>query len=98
MKGYLLAFLEVTDRARFEQYKAATPAIIAAHEGRFLVRGGQIEALEGAAENRRVVVIEFPTMERARAFWESAQYQAAKKLREGAAEATFFLVEGYGGA
>lgn len=85
MKGYLLVEIEVSDAARYAQYRAATPAVIAAFGGRFIVRGGAVEPLEGGHDGRRVVLIEFPSPEAVRAFWTSPAYAEVKRLREGAA-------------
>ncbi len=79
----------------YETYKNMTPSSISAHGGRFLVRGGLMEQLEGENGAERVVILEFPTMERARAWYNSPEYQAAKAVREGAATVSFTLVEGY---
>lgn len=94
MVAYIIAQVDITDPDRYKQYTARTPAIVAAHGGRFIVRGGQTVALEGDAENRRIVVIEFPSLERAEAFYNSPAYQEAKALRKGAADARFVAVEG----
>ena len=72
----------------------AAPAAIAKHGGRFIVRGGPVTTLEGPDEHDRVVVIEFPTMERAKAFWDGPEYAAAKALRKSAATGQFILLEG----
>ena len=69
--------------------------IVAQHGGRFIVRGGQTTTLEGPESSQRLVVIEFPSAERARAFYDSPEYTAARKLREGGGDASFVLVEGY---
>lgn len=94
MSAYFVAHIKVTDMERYKQYTKLTPAAIEAHGGKFIVRGGEVETLEGPEETRRVVVLEFPDSDSARAFYQSEQYQAAKKLREGAAEASFILIEG----
>ncbi|MEQ8604405.1 MAG: DUF1330 domain-containing protein [Marivibrio sp.] len=94
MPAYLIARVEVTDPAKYENYKALSPAALAAFEGRFLVRGGAHETLEGPAETGRLVVVEFPDIARAKACYDSAQYQAAKAEREGAAEMQMVVVEG----
>ena len=70
--------------------------VVAVSEGRgFVVRGGPVVTLEGAEEKRRVVVLEFPTVAQARTFFDSPEYRHAKSFREGAANASFILVEGY---
>lgn len=94
MPAYLLANIEVTDQAGFERYRAAVPAVIARHGGRYLVRGGASEVVEGAFPAQRFVVLEFPDRATAEAFWASADYAECKKLREGAATMNVVIVEG----
>ena len=97
MTGYVIARVHVTDPQKYEDYKALSPGAIEAHGGRFLVRGGQVQTLEGEPETRRVVVIEFPTMEAAQTFYHSAEYEAAREKRHGAADFQMILAEGYTG-
>jgi len=97
MPAYLIARVHVTDPDRYKEYTALSPAAIAKHGGRFLVRGGPVTTLEGPAENDRVVVIEFPTMAQAKAFWTSPDYEHAKTRRKGAADAQFILMDGFAG-
>lgn len=94
MPAYILARIRVTDPQRFEQYRAAVPAAIAKHGGRYIVRGAEVEALEGAQDGRRLVVIEFPSVEAAQHFWHSPDYAQAKRLREDAAEVEALLLPG----
>lgn len=94
MPAYIVARIRVADPARWDQYRAAVPAVIARHGGHYIVRGGETVWLEGAQDARRQVIIEFPSMEAATAFWHSAEYAEAKKLREGAAEVDALLVPG----
>ena len=93
-KGYILGQIEVTNPQQYAEYTKLTPAVIEKFGGRFVARGGRSETLEGGAANGRVVVIEFPSYERAQEFYRSAEYQAAKKMRAGAANVQFVLVEG----
>ena len=83
MPAYVIVDIDVTDPERYEQYKAATPATLAAAGGRFLVRGGEITILEGDWQPSRLVVLEFENLAAAERWYESAAYQAAKKLRDG---------------
>ncbi len=94
MAAYLIAQVTVHDPEVYRGYTARSPEIIAKHGGRFLVRGGSTEVLEGGADNRRVVIVEFPSMEAARAFYNSAEYQQAKAIRAPASEAQFLIVQG----
>jgi uncharacterized protein (DUF1330 family) len=94
MPAYLIVDADVIDPEQYEQYKAASPGAIAAGGGRFLVRGGELDVLEGDWSPTRVVVVEFENLEAAKAFYESPEYQAAIKLREGAAKFNMIAVEG----
>ena len=96
MRGYLIANIKVTDPEAFERYRAAVPPVIARHGGRYLVRGGAIDRLENAGGFNRVVVLEFPSLEAARAFYHSADYAPLSKLRGDSTESQVVLVEGYG--
>jgi uncharacterized protein (DUF1330 family) len=94
MTAYLIARIEVHDPEGYEAYKARTPAIIAKFGGRFLVRGGALETLEGEESVGRLVLVEFPDMDAARGFYNSAEYQAAIRIREPASKGQFVIVEG----
>jgi len=92
--AYLLIRVAVTDLERYREYMAVTPAALAKYQGRFIARGGQSVTLEGPEEFRRLALVEFPTLELAKAFYASPEYQAAKALRDGACEAEFVALEG----
>lgn len=94
MAAYLIANLTVRDPARFEAYRAAVPAVIARFGGRYLVRGGTVEAKEGEPGLNRLVVLEFPDMAAARAFYDSPDYAPLLALRLSAADGTLALAEG----
>jgi uncharacterized protein (DUF1330 family) len=94
MPAYLIARVEVTDWPRYREYTKATPGAIARFGGRFIVRGSEIVTLEGQPEPRRIVIIEFPNLEQAKAFYNSPEYAEAKKLRAGAAIGQFLAVDG----
>lgn len=94
MAAYLIALIDVKDADAYRAYVARSPAVIAKYNGHFLARGGQSVSLEGDAVASRIVVIEFPSLEQAKTFYASAEYQEAKLLREGAAVGRFFAVEG----
>ncbi|WP_416897351.1 MAG: DUF1330 domain-containing protein [Minwuia sp.] len=94
MVAYVIARVNVTDPDKYENYKALAPAAISKHGGKYLARGGAVELLEGPEESRRVVVLEFADMDAARSFYNSPEYQAAKKEREGAADGQFIILEG----
>ena len=95
MAAYIIAEIEITDPAIYERYRAQTPGVIAQYGGRFLVRGGKAEALEGDHEPDRLVVIEFSDMAAARRFYESPEYQAIISLRQQASRGRLILVEGH---
>jgi uncharacterized protein (DUF1330 family) len=92
-KGYVIARVDVKDPEAYARYASAATKAIASHGGRPLARGGRYEALEGKARARNVV-LEFDSYDAARAYYYSAEYQAARALREGAAEMEMVLVEG----
>jgi uncharacterized protein (DUF1330 family) len=94
MPAYVIVDIDVTDPERYEQYKAATPATLEAAGGRFLVRGGEVTILEGDWQPSRLVVLEFENLAAAERWYESAAYQAAKKLREGGARMRMVAVKG----
>lgn len=94
MTAYVVAQLEVTDPEPFETYRAQVPAIIERFGGRYLVRGGEIEVREGDWPAPRLVVLAFPDAERARAFYDSPEYQKILPLRLKAAKGTLAIVEG----
>jgi uncharacterized protein (DUF1330 family) len=94
MPAYAIVRVEVTDPEKYEEYKALTPAAVAAFGGRFIVRGGEAHTVEGPTETRRIVVVEFPDVDTARACFESPQYAEAKAKRIGAAEMEMLIVDG----
>lgn len=81
MAGYLIANIEVTDPAGFEEYRQKVPAVIAQFGGRYIVRGGDARTLEGNLPLHRLVVLEFPTREAAQSFYDSPEYQPLLRLR-----------------
>jgi uncharacterized protein (DUF1330 family) len=92
-KGYVIARVDVTNPEAYALYAAAASEAIKKHGGRPLARGGRHEALEGQARARNVI-LEFDSFEAARNYYLSADYQAAKAKREGAAVTEFVVVEG----
>ncbi len=94
MAAYILARVEVTDWDRYKEYVKETPGAIKKYGGKFIVRGGEMETLEGPEETRRLVLIEFPSLEKAKEFYYSQEYQETKKLREGAASGQFLALAG----
>jgi uncharacterized protein (DUF1330 family) len=94
MPAYIVLDVEVQDPKVYEQYKELAPPAIAAYGGRYLVRGGPTQTLEGVWKPSRLVILEFPTADKARAWWDSREYAAAKKLRQGCARTEMVLIEG----
>ncbi len=94
MAAYVLGEIEVTNPEGYDDYTARVPATIAQYGGRFLVRGGAAEPLEGEWPQRRRVLIEFPTMEAARRWWDSAEYAQPKALRRANSTGRLLLLEG----
>ena len=94
MPAYVIAEIEVKDRDRYEKYRERVPATIAAHGGKYLARGGEVDSLEGDRVPRRTVILEFENMDRARQWWASDEYCALKELRRSASLGNIMLVEG----
>lgn len=94
MSAYVIVHIDVTDMDQYREYTKLTPATIEKFGGKFIVRGGEKVTLEGPEETRRVVVVEFPSLEIAKQWYHSEEYQAAKSVRQNAAEGVFIAVEG----
>jgi uncharacterized protein (DUF1330 family) len=94
MSAYVIAEVEVTDPQAYEEYRRLVPATVEKYGGRFLVRGGAIETLEGGWQPKRLVVLEFEGAEQARRWYESPEYGVAMPLRHKAANSRVVIVEG----
>lgn len=94
MSAYLVCMVRVDDPERYRQYTAKTPALIQKYGGRFVVRGGPVEAIEGPEFGDRLVIVEFPSKEAAKKFYDSPEYREAMTHRTASAESRFFLAEG----
>jgi len=94
MAAYMLVDCSVTDPAKYEEYKRVAKAAIAQHGGRYLARGGETVVLEGSWQPNRVVIVEFPDLQRAQAFYDSPEYRAARQARAGAAKMNMIAVAG----
>ena len=94
MAAYVINDMEITDPVLFEEYKKLTPATVAQYGGRFLARGGRTEALEGEWSPKRLVILEFPSVEQATAWSDSPEYAPAKRLRQMASKSNLIVVEG----
>jgi uncharacterized protein (DUF1330 family) len=95
MKAYIIVDVTVTDPERYEAYKKLTPASLEKFEGRFIVRGGHTETLEGEWKPGRIVILEFPSLEKAKAWWGSPEYGPAKSIRQSASLTKMIVAEGY---
>jgi uncharacterized protein (DUF1330 family) len=96
MPGYLIAHVKhIHDPERYAEYAAQTPGAIAAHGGRYLVRGGEVEPVEFDDPIGRVVVAEFPSFDDAKAFYHSDEYRRLTAIRQSAADSDMLLVDGY---
>ena len=94
MTAYVIGEIDVTDLATYDDYRRQVLATVQKFGGRFLARGGRAEALEGSAPPKRVVVLEFPSYERALEWYRSAEYAPLIKLRQRASRGRLLLVEG----
>ena len=94
MAAYVIADVTVTDPQGFEEYRQMVPATVAKYGGKFVVRGGQWEKMEGDWEPKRLVILEFDSVERAKQWWASEEYREAKALRQRTAMTNLIIVEG----
>jgi uncharacterized protein (DUF1330 family) len=94
MPAYVIADVEVLDPVRYEDYKGLVPLSISKYGGRFLARGGELETLEGSWRPGRLVILEFPSLARAKEWWASAEYGPAKALRQATSKGSLVVVEG----
>ena len=94
MPAYIIVDVAIHDAAEQEEYKKLTPASIAAYGGKFIVRGTQTETLEGDWQPGRFVILEFPSLEKAKAWWASPEYAAAKAIRQRTANTKMIVVDG----
>lgn len=94
-RAYVLVQADITHPERYDDYAKVAPDIVAKYGGRYLARGGRSLTLEGPPARSRVVVLEFPSFDAAQQFYHSPEYTEARKLRAGASEAQFVLVEAF---
>ena len=92
--AYILANVDVTDPQQYEQYKKLSSHAMQVHGAEVCARGGAVEVLEGDWSPKRAVLLKFPSVEKARAFYDSPDYAAARKARAGAAVMRMVLIEG----
>lgn len=94
MTAYIIASITITDREGMKRYSEAAPAAIKKFGGRYLARGTPATSIEGEFPLETITIVEFPSVEVARQFWDSPEYRAAKKLRENCATGRIALIEG----
>ena len=94
MPAYMIAELDVTDAPTFEQYRQQVPGTLPKYGGRFLVRGGAVQTLEGDWKPTRLVVLEFPSLEQAQRWYDCEEYRGPKALRLRSARTKLLLIEG----
>lgn len=94
MKAYIIVDVNITNPTVYEDYKKLTPASLLPYDGKFIVRGGATDTLEGDWNPGRVVVVEFPSLEKAKAWWSSEGYAPAKAIRQSSSITKMIVVEG----
>jgi uncharacterized protein (DUF1330 family) len=94
MVAYVIAQIDVTDAETFAKYRDQVPATIARYGGRYVVRGGAVETVEGTFARSRLVVIEFPSTTAAKTWWDSPEYIPLRALRQSASDGDVAIVEG----
>ena len=94
MAAYVVVDVEVQDSVRYEEYRKTVAPTLAAYGGRFLVRGGKVDLLEGSWLPKRLVIVEFPDVATAKAWWASAEYANPKAIRQSASHTEMIVVEG----
>ena len=94
MAAYVIAEIEVMDQGAYDEYRKQVPATVTKYGGRFVVRGGKAETLEGGWSPKRIVALEFPSVEQAQKWYRSSEYAPLIKLRQRASRGKLILVEG----
>lgn len=94
MSAFVIVEVTVHDPVQYEDYKKLTPATLAAYDGKFVVRGAETYSLEGDWNPQRIVVLEFPSVERAKEWWNSEIYSEAKAIRHRTATSKMLMVQG----
>ncbi len=94
MPAYVILDINVSDPDLFEEYKRLAPETIAAYGGKYLARGGKAEALEGDWTPNRIVILEFDSINTAKAWMDSPEYREARAMRHQAATSNAIVVEG----
>jgi uncharacterized protein (DUF1330 family) len=94
MSAYVIVNIAVTEPKGYEEYKRLAAPTVKLYGGRYLVRGGQVEVLEGDWCPARYVILEFPTVQRAREWWDSPEYRPLRAIRQRTAESSLIVAEG----
>jgi uncharacterized protein (DUF1330 family) len=94
MPAYVVVNVTVRDPQRYEDYKRLASPTVSAYGGRYVARGGPVEVREGAWSPARLVILEFPSVERARSWYDSPEYAPAKAIRQACADAQLVIAEG----
>lgn len=94
MAAYVIVDIQVTDPAGYAEYRQLAPPIVAAYGGKYLVRGGALETLEGDWAPQRLVILEFPSVAQAKAWWDSPEYRPAREMRQRTTISKMVVVEG----
>lgn len=94
MSAFVVVQVDVKDPVRYEAYKKMVPPTLEKFGGRFVARGGAVHVMEGDWSPKRFVLVEFPSVERAKAWWASPEYAEAKALRQATADSRLIIVEG----
>jgi len=94
MAAYVITEIDITDPQGYEEYKKMGPPTVATYGGKFIARGGKTEVLEGSWSPKRVVILQFDSVERVKEWWASKEYSAAKQVRHRAAITNMIVVEG----
>lgn len=94
MPAYVIVDIEVQNPTRYESYKELAGPAVAQHGGRYLARGGATTVLEGSWQPKRLVILEFPSVEKAKAWWDSTDYAEAKRIRQESAKTGMVMIEG----
>jgi uncharacterized protein (DUF1330 family) len=95
MAAYLISDVTVRNAEAFQTYRTRAAEAIAKYDGRYLARGGEIQSLEGAWNPRNIIIVEFRSLEQARAWYTSSEYASALEVHDIALERNLILVDGY---
>jgi uncharacterized protein (DUF1330 family) len=97
MPAYIIVDVTIHNAENYADYKKLTPGSLKPYDGKFIVRGGETETLEGDWQPGRIVVLEFPSLKKAKEWWASEEYAPAKALRQANAQTKMIVVEGFEG-